>query len=96
MVELDKCPRCGFDDVIKKNVEKLLRGGGDVAAVVVSAWVCLHCGERMYSMDTVRRFEKIRKQLDDRQVAEFEPMGHLYRVPDGYAEVSGSEVGVGG
>ena len=91
MVQIDKCVRCGFDDVVKKNVEELLRGGGDVAAVVVPAWVCHHCGERMYSIDTWRHFDKIRQKLANRQLDGFEPMGQLFRAPDGYAEVSGSE-----
>ncbi|MEG4210240.1 hypothetical protein [Microcoleus sp. S13_B4] len=29
----------------------------------VSAEVCLSCGERLYSVETVRKFAKIRQQL---------------------------------
>jgi YgiT-type zinc finger domain-containing protein len=86
MKKMDKCPRCGFDDVVEKKVEELLRGGGDVAAVIVPACVCLHCGERMYSLDTAHRFDKIRKQLANGEVDDLQPMGRLFRVPAGDAD----------
>ena len=92
-MKLDKCPRCGFDDVVEKNVEKLLRGGGDVAAVVVPANVCLHCGERTYSLDTVIRFEYIQDKLANRQVDDFQPIGRLFHVPAGYGERESEEKG---
>jgi YgiT-type zinc finger domain-containing protein len=73
----EKCPVCG-GEVVEKKVEKLLRGGKNTAVIRVSAEVCLHCGERLYSPDTVTRFEKIRKKLQDDDVEEFVPIGKTF------------------
>ena len=75
-----KCPVCG-GDVVRKPTEKLLRGGVNLATMTVDAEVCLRCGERLYSPDTIRSFEQIRNKLDQQQVAEFELIGRSFRVP---------------
>ena len=49
--------------MIKKEVEKLLRGGNNTAVVKVNAEVCLKCGEYLYSQDTVRKFEEIKNKF---------------------------------
>ncbi len=74
----EKCPVCK-GELVKKEVEKLLRGGVNTATVKVKACVCLHCGERLYSQDTVRRFEEIRSKLEHRQTAEFQILGKLFQ-----------------
>ncbi len=51
----EKCPICA-DEIAEKEVEKLLKGGNHTALVRVLAEVCSHCGERLYSPETVRRF----------------------------------------
>jgi len=48
---------------MEKEVEKLLRGGAHTAVLKVRAEICLRCGERLYSKETVRRFEEIRAKL---------------------------------
>lgn len=78
---LSKCPRCGFDDVVEKYIEKILRGPEDAAVVTVLADVCLHCGEYTFTIDAVRRFEQIRKKLASQQVDDFQPIGRYFRVP---------------
>ena len=60
-------------------MEKLLKGGTDSTVISVTAEVCLHCGERLYSEETVRRFEQIRDKLVRRDTAEFESVGSFYR-----------------
>ena len=60
MMPFNECPVCG-GELIEKEVEKLLRGGNHVAVLTVQAEVCLRCGERLYSQETVRRFEQIRR-----------------------------------
>jgi YgiT-type zinc finger domain-containing protein len=75
----DQCPTCG-GELVTKEVEKLLRGGNHTAVVRVSADVCLHCGERLYSTDTVKRFEEIRTKLIQEQTTDFQPMGHAFHV----------------
>ena len=80
VIPFDKCPVCE-GEVVAKQTEKLLRGGVNLAVVTVRAEVCLRCGERLYSPDTIRLFEQIRQKLSDQDVEEFEPLGRAFRVP---------------
>ena len=79
MTPFQKCPVCG-GELLEKKVEKLLRGGMHTAALSVRAYVCLHCGERLYSQQTVRHFEEIRSKLERHQTKEFQPLGKLFQV----------------
>ncbi len=74
-----KCPVCG-GELVEKEVEKLLKGGVNTAVLKVTAEVCLRCGERLYSEETVRRFEQIRQKLASEDVAEFQLLGQTYQV----------------
>lgn len=78
MMPFNKCLVCG-GDLVKKEVEKLLRGGIHTAVVSVEAGVCLHCGERLYSPETVRRFEQIRAKLERQEVEDFQPVGQFFQ-----------------
>ena len=64
----------------EKDVEKLLLGGIHTAALKVEAEVCLHCGERLYDEKTVRRFEEIRRKLENQHTSEFQLMGQSFRI----------------
>ncbi len=75
----EKCPVCG-GELAEKEVEKLLRGGVHTAVLRVRAEVCLHCGERLYPEETVRRFEQIRTKLERHDTAEFQPIGKNFQV----------------
>ncbi len=66
----DLCPFCS-GEIVEKEVEKLLRGGVDTAVAKVHADVCLHCGERLYSQETVRRFERICEKSEFGGVGDF-------------------------
>jgi YgiT-type zinc finger domain-containing protein len=79
MIPFNKCPVCG-GEVVEKEVEKLLRGGIHTAVLKVQAEVCLHCGERLYSQETVRQFEQIRAKLEQEDVADFQPLGQSFQV----------------
>ncbi|MBI1923729.1 YgiT-type zinc finger protein [Candidatus Poribacteria bacterium] len=79
MMPFEKCPVCG-GELVEKDVEKLLRGGIHTAVLKVYAEVCLHCGERLYSQETVRRFEEIRSKLERQETAEFQHMGLSFQV----------------
>lgn len=79
MKPFDKCPVCG-GELVEKEVEKLLKGGVHTAVLRVRAEVCLHCGERLYSAETVKRFEQIRQKLERQEVAEFKPVGQTFQV----------------
>jgi YgiT-type zinc finger domain-containing protein len=75
----EKCPVCG-GELVEKEVEKLLRGGRHTAVLTVQAEVCLHCGERLYPEETVRKFEEIRAKLERQDTGEFEPLGQSFQV----------------
>ncbi len=79
MMPFSKCPVCG-GELVEKEVEKLLRGGVNTALLKVPAEVCLHCGERLYSQETVRRFETIRAKLERQEVEDFQPIGQSFQV----------------
>ena len=79
MKPFNKCPVCG-GEMVEKTVEKLLMGGNHTAVLKVHAEVCRHCGERLYSQETVRRFEQIRDKLERKEVEEFRPLGQSFEV----------------
>ncbi len=79
MRPFEKCPVCG-NEMVAKQVEKLLRGGNNTAVLKVRAEVCLHCGERLYSQETVRNFEQIRDKLAREQTKHFQPLGQSFQV----------------
>ena len=79
MKPFEKCPVCS-GELTKKKVEKLLRGGGNIASIEVFADVCLHCGERLYSQDVVQTFEQIRAKLAQEDTSEFIAVGKAYQV----------------
>ena len=79
MIPFERCPVCG-GEVVEKTVEKLLRGGNHTAVLEVRAEVCLHCGERLYSAETIRHFEEIRAKLARQELDEFQPLGRSFKV----------------
>ena len=79
MLPFDKCPACG-GEIVEKEVEKLLRGGTNIAVLKVTAEVCLHCGEHLYSQETVGRFEQIRAKLLRQETKDFQPLGRSFQV----------------
>jgi YgiT-type zinc finger domain-containing protein len=81
MMPFKKCPVCG-GDLESKQVEKLLRGGGHTVALKITAEVCLHCGERLYSEDVVRSFEEIRSKLQKQEFAHFKTLGQSFTIAD--------------
>lgn len=81
MLPFNQCPVCG-GEIVKKDVEKLLRGGNHTAVVKAKAEVCLHCGERLYSKETISRFEQIRNKLASYEVEDFQLLGKSFQVAD--------------
>lgn len=78
MLPFSKCPVCG-GEVVEKAVEKLLRGGKNTAVVRLRAEVCLHCGERLYSKETIDQFEHIRAKLAGEELDGLEPLGKSFK-----------------
>jgi len=75
----EKCPVCG-GEIIEKEIEKLLKGGKNTAIVKIMAEVCLHCGEQLYSSETIERFEEIRKKLLQDNIEGFVAIGKTFQV----------------
>ena len=79
MKAFDKCPVCG-GELIEKEVEKLLRGGKNIAITHVKAEVCIQCGERLYGQDDIKKFEEIRLNLSKEETKEYLLLGQTYQV----------------
>ena len=79
MIPFSKCPICGGEVAVKK-VEKIIRGGNHTAVISVEAEVCLHCGERLYSQNDVKRFEQIREKLLRQDTHDFQLLGQTFQV----------------
>ncbi|HPG41985.1 MAG TPA: YgiT-type zinc finger protein [bacterium] len=79
MLPFNKCPVCGGEITVKR-VEKIIKGGNHTATVAINAEVCLHCGERLYSKETIEIFEQIRAKLENNQVNDFREAGKSYLV----------------
>lgn len=79
-MNLKKCPICE-GELIKKQVEKILKGGNNTAIIKVEAQVCLNCGERLYQPETVRQFAQIRNKLKNQKTEDFELIGQSFRIP---------------
>ena len=79
MKAFPKCPVCG-GELVAKRVQKLIRGGPHTASVSVDAEVCLHCGERLYPVATVKKFEEIQKKLERQETDDFEPIGQSFEL----------------
>jgi YgiT-type zinc finger domain-containing protein len=79
MMPFTKCPLCGGELEIKK-VEKIVRGGKHTAILNVLADVCLHCGEKLYTEETVRYFENIRHKLKCQETNDFQIVGNTFTV----------------
>jgi YgiT-type zinc finger domain-containing protein len=93
-VSLSKCMRCGSVDLEDREVEKLVRGGDDVAALRVQATVCHHCGERYLPSEAVRALEEARRS-SRRQGEPLSPLGPRPRPVAGQSRLSVSEVAAG-
>lgn len=81
MKPFEKCPVCG-GDLENRQVEKLLRGGGNTVTMKVSAEVCLHCGEKLYAEEVVKSFEEIRGKLRKHEFSHFRVLGQSFTVEE--------------
>lgn len=76
---ISQCPTCA-GELTAEIVEKLLRGGNNIASIKVEAMVCHKCGEIVYDAATIRKLQKIREKLAQNQVADFALLGQAYAV----------------
>ena len=78
-MNLDSCPICS-GKLVNKEVTEVVRGGGHTATLKVEALVCLHCGERLYSMDTGKQFDEIRAKLRRADTTDLKLIGQSFQV----------------
>jgi YgiT-type zinc finger domain-containing protein len=75
------CPLCG-GQVVEKEVEKIVKGGDDVAILRVKAGVCEKCGERFYTKEVHKKIEDIRSELKQKLKQKatkmYKPIGRTY------------------
>lgn len=74
----DKCPVCG-GELERKNVEKLIRGGDDIASLEVRVDVCLKCGEKLFTKEDIQRFESIRNKLKIHDLSSLQLIGRSFQ-----------------
>jgi len=67
-----------------KQVEKLLRGGGNTVSMKVTAEACLRCGERLYAEDVVKSFEEIRGKLRRQEFSHLKSLGQSFTVEENW------------
>lgn len=67
--------------MIHKTVKEIVQGGGNTAIVAVEAEVCLHCGERLFTPETIAYFETISARLEKKETQGFQKVGAAYSVP---------------
>ena len=78
MKPFSECPVCG-GATVEKEIEKLLRGGVNFAAVTVRADVC--AVESDCTLSTRSSTSKqVRGKLSSEEVAGFEPLGQSFQV----------------
>ena len=88
MSDVDLCAFCG-GETFHKDVERLLKGGDNVATITVQADVCLRCGMQFYDPPTSRKMDEIKQQLAAGETEEFQPRGHYFHVVNSGLPLSG-------
>ena len=83
MKPFEKCPVCG-GELETKQVEKLLRGGGNTVSMKVTAEACFRCGERLYAEDVVKSFEEIRGKLRRQEFSHLKSLGQSFTVEENW------------
>ena len=79
MERLENCPLCG-GELVHKQVTEIVSGGGHTATLKVESDVCSRCGDRLYSLSTVKKLEEVQDKLEKQQTEEFEPTGRSFQV----------------
>jgi YgiT-type zinc finger domain-containing protein len=74
-----QCVICKHGEVKPASVDAELKVGGDHLLVRVDAEVCVECGEAYYSVETMRRLERVR-QAFERKALTPTSIGQVYRV----------------
>lgn len=79
MSYVKKCPHCA-GEIVEKEVKEVIYGGTNTAFLKVKAGVCLHCGEKLYTPETVQRIEEVEAKLEQQNTADFHTVGTAFEV----------------
>ncbi|MBP9887883.1 MAG: YgiT-type zinc finger protein [Leptospiraceae bacterium] len=64
---LSECIHCGIGKINIKKVEEIISYNNDNVLIEVEAEVCDYCAESYYEPETIRYFERIRKELKSKE-----------------------------
>ncbi len=64
MLPFERCPVCTTGRIVQQEVNHKIKGSGKVVVLKVCAYVCVECKGLFYSLDSVKKFEKIKGQLE--------------------------------
>lgn len=73
------CPMCG-GEIFPQQIEHIVRGDTDTAIVKVICQICVYCGYRQFSQETLGIFEHIKKRLLEHDTTGFQEVGVSYKV----------------
>jgi len=76
---VEQCPHCG-GVIVEKAVKEVIHSGTNTAFLTVTAGVCLHCGERLYTPALIKRFEQVEVQLKHQDTRTFQKVGETFQV----------------
>jgi len=76
---LKKCPVCG-GSLTHKEAEVMLRGGSNVAVVIVRCEVCDRCPTQLHSVNNITTFHDICKRLEKGETSGFKLLGQFFQI----------------
>ena len=77
MLLISKCPVCN-GKVEEKEVTEIIKGGNNTATLTIDALVCCRCGERFYSLETIKKLEEITAKLKQGETQDFTQVGQAF------------------
>ena len=80
MNKWEQCHKCGQFTVERKRIQKLIRGGDNVAAAHTLAEVCRRCREWLFTVEQVLEFERVEKMLERVETDGFRPLGRSFEL----------------
>ncbi len=78
MKPFPKCPVCS-GEIVEKKVEEVIYSGNNAAIITIDAEICLHCGERLFSPEVIKKMETIREKLTKMDIEGFQKIGQFYK-----------------
>jgi YgiT-type zinc finger domain-containing protein len=74
-----RCVVCNGLDIQMKTVEEEIRSGNDIFLFPMDVLVCPSCGERYYDRKAMKKIEKMRSKIKEKNLEAIE-VGRILRV----------------